>query len=62
MDHIIDQYGNGELKRKEKIKLIKFMDEKGVFLIKKSIDKVAEKLGISKITVYSYLDELKKIH
>ncbi|UUZ83259.1 PAS domain-containing protein [Paenibacillus sp. P26] len=60
IDRIIAQYGNGELKRKEKIQLIKFMDEKGIFLIKGSVDKVAEKLGISKVTVYSYLDELKK--
>ncbi len=60
MDRIIAYYGNEELKRKEKIKLIKFMDEKGIFLIKGSVDKVAEKLGISKVTVYSYLDEIKK--
>lgn len=60
IDRIIANYGTEELKRKEKIKLIKFMDEKGIFLIKGSVDKVAEKLGISKVTVYSYLDEIKK--
>lgn len=60
IDRIIAHYGTGKLKRKEKIKLIKFIDEKGIFLIKGSIDKVAEKLGISKVTVYSYLDEIKK--
>ncbi|MGE6630889.1 helix-turn-helix transcriptional regulator [Bacillus sp. NPDC077027] len=47
-------------KRHEKIELIRFMDEKGIFLMKGSVDKVAEKLGISKVTVYSYLDEIKK--
>ena len=36
------------------------MDDKGVFLIKGAIDKVAERLNISKVTVYSYLDEIKK--
>jgi len=60
IDRMIAPYKNEELKRKEKIKLIKFMDEKGIFLIKGSVDKVAEKLGISKVTVYSYLDEIKK--
>jgi predicted transcriptional regulator YheO len=35
------------------------MDQKGIFLIKGAIDKVAEKLNISKVTVYSYLDEIK---
>lgn len=36
------------------------MDDKGVFLIKGAIDKVAERLNISKVTVYSYLDKIKK--
>lgn len=50
----------GGLKRRDKIELIQFMERKGIFLIKGSIDKVAEKLNISKVTVYSYLDEIKK--
>jgi predicted transcriptional regulator YheO len=36
------------------------MDKKGVFLIKGAVEKVAEKLNISKVTVYSYLDAIKK--
>lgn len=48
------------LKRKDKIALIQFMEQKGIFLIKGSIEKVAEKLNISKVTVYSYLDAIKK--
>ena len=48
------------LKRKDKIELINFMDKKGIFLIKGSVEKVAEKLNISKVTVYSYLDAIKK--
>ncbi|MBT2738963.1 transcriptional regulator [Bacillus sp. ISL-7] len=47
------------MKRHEKIELIRFMDEKGIFLMKGSIEKVASLLGISKVTVYSYLDEIK---
>lgn len=35
------------------------MDQRGVFLVKGAIDRVAEKLGISKVTVYSYLDEVR---
>ncbi|WP_042356818.1 helix-turn-helix transcriptional regulator [Bacillus rubiinfantis] len=48
------------LNRQEKIELIRFMDEKGIFLMKGSVEKVANQLGISKVTVYSYLDEIKK--
>jgi predicted transcriptional regulator YheO len=48
------------MKRKTRISLIRFMEEKGVFLIKGSIDTVADLMQISKVTVYSYLDVLKK--
>ena len=60
IDKIIDQDNVDNLKRKDKLDLIQFMDDKGVFLIKGAIDKVAERLNISKVTVYSYLDEIKK--
>ncbi|MFC3417918.1 transcriptional regulator [Salinicoccus hispanicus] len=62
IDRIVANSRTEGLKRKEKIKLIEFMDEKGIFLIKGSVDKVAEKLGISRVTVYSYLDEIKKMN
>jgi predicted transcriptional regulator YheO len=60
IDSIIDNDTIDSLKRKDKIDLIQFMDEKGVFLIKGAIEKVAERLNISKVTVYSYLDEIRK--
>lgn len=45
-------------KRKDNIELIRFMDEKGVFLVKGAIEKVASCMGLSKVTIYSYLDEV----
>lgn len=60
IDSIIGNHKIEDLKRKDKIELIYFMDKKGLFLIKGAIEKVAEKLNISKVTVYSYLDEIKK--
>ncbi|NFF38257.1 helix-turn-helix domain-containing protein [Clostridium argentinense] len=48
------------MKREEKISLIEFINEKGVFLIKRMVEKVTKKMGISKVIVYSYLDEIKK--
>ncbi|MDF2633247.1 MAG: YheO-like protein [Pelosinus sp.] len=60
IDKIIGDNSIDHLKRKDKVELIRFMDKKGIFLIKGALEKVAEKLNISKVTVYSYLDELKK--
>lgn len=62
-DLIVKTIGSRDISkqtRKENIELVRFMYDKGIFLAKGSIDKVAEKLGISPVTVYSYLDEVKK--
>jgi len=47
------------LTREERIAKIKFMDAKGIFLMKGSVELVAAKLGVNKVTVYSYLDEAR---
>ena len=60
IDKIIEMDSIDDLKRKDKIDLIRFMHKKGIFLMKGAIEKVAEKLTISKVTVYSYLDIIKK--
>ena len=64
VDDIIDQtIGDQDvelLSREQKIDLIRFMNAKGIFLIKGTTDKVADRMNISKVTVYSYLDEIKK--
>ncbi|MFT9494168.1 helix-turn-helix transcriptional regulator [Anaerosolibacter sp.] len=57
--NIIKNKDKDSLKRKDSVELIRFMDEKGVFLVKGAIDKVAESLGLSKVTIYSYLDEAR---
>ena len=59
IDKIIKNTDVGNLKRRDNIEIIRFMDEKGVFLVKGAIDKVAASMGLSKVTIYSYLDEVK---
>lgn len=45
------------MKREDKIKIVSKLDIKGVFLIKGAIDKVASILGVSRYTVYNYLEQ-----
>lgn len=45
--------------RQDKLNAIKFFDDKGVFLIKKSGEKICEFLNISKYTLYAYLGEIR---
>ena len=59
MDNILSGCDVQSLSREARIAKVRFMDEKGVFLMKGSIEKAAEKLGVNKVTIYSYLDEAR---
>ncbi|NLA06809.1 MAG: transcriptional regulator [Firmicutes bacterium] len=43
----------------DKMRVVKRLDENGVFLVKGAVDYVAHILGISRYTVYNYLDETR---
>ncbi len=47
------------MSKEEKIRAIQFLNDSGAFLITKSGDKVCKFFGISKYTLYSYIDEGK---
>jgi len=44
------------MSREDKIRFIHYLDEKGAFLITKSGERIQDYLGISKYTLYKYLD------
>ena len=44
------------MNKEDKVKAIQFLSQHGAFLITKSGDKVAKYFGISKYTLYSYID------
>ena len=44
-----------QLTKEEKVEVVKYLDEKGAFLIKKSAERVADFLGITRFTIYNYL-------
>lgn len=60
VDNILQGCDVRLLSREERIEKIRFMDKRGIFQVKGSIEQVAKKLGINKVTVYSYLDEIRK--
>lgn len=45
----------------EKITAIKFLNDAGAFLVTRSGDKVSQHFGISKFTLYSYIDAAKQL-
>lgn len=46
-----------QMTKEDKMKGLKYLDEKGAFLIKKAGDKVTEYYNISKYTLYNYLEQ-----
>ena len=48
------------MNKEDKVKAIQFLNNAGAFLITKSGDKVCKFFGISKYTLYSYIDEAKE--
>jgi len=45
-----------ELDRVEKQRVVKLLNEAGAFQLRKSVEQVAEVLGVSRFTVYNYLN------
>ena len=48
-----------EMSREDKLRLIEFLDKKGVFLVSKAREKVCEMLDITKYTFYNLLDTVR---
>jgi hypothetical protein len=45
-----------EMSRADKQQLVRFLDERGAFTLRKSVERVADYLGVSRFTVYNYLE------
>lgn len=57
IDHILSDISD-ESTREERVEKIRFMENKGIFLMKGSVEQVAARMGVNKVTIYSYLDEV----
>ena len=49
-----------KMTRKDKINAIRYLDERGAFLVKRAGERVCEKLAISKHSFYAYLEEVRR--
>ncbi len=48
-----------ELDRVGKQVAVRMLDEQGAFLLRKSIEFIADAMGVSRITIYNYLNAIK---
>lgn len=58
---VLDNYPTPKklMEKEDKLVIVRRLDEKGVFLVKGAIDYVANILGVSRYTIYNYLDEVR---
>jgi len=47
------------LDRIDKQRAVRMLDDQGAFLLRKSIDQVADRMGVSRITIYNYLTAVR---
>lgn len=61
VDRVIEDFGKpvAYLSKDEKVKIVKKLDGKGMFLIKGAVDYIADVLCVSRYTIYNYLDEIR---
>ncbi len=48
-----------DLAREDKQAAVRLLDESGAFLLKRSIEDVAARMGVSRITIYNYLNAIR---
>jgi hypothetical protein len=48
------------LSRHEKQLAVKLLDQRGAFILRRAVEDVADAMGVSRITVYNYLNALHR--
>lgn len=49
----------GKMHKEDKIEMVRYLQKHGIFLVKDAIDRLSEKLNVSRFTIYNYLAEIK---
>ncbi|UOQ94256.1 PAS domain-containing protein [Halobacillus shinanisalinarum] len=64
VDQVISRYNKApiQMTMEEKVHCVGELDEKGTFLIKGATEYVAHVLGVSKFTVYNYLNKVRSMN
>ena len=47
------------LSREDKQRAVRLLDERGAFILRRAVEDVADAMGVSRITVYNYLNAIR---
>ncbi len=50
----------GSMDRSQKQVAVRTLDEQGAFLLRGAVDRIARAMGVSRVTLYSYLNALER--
>lgn len=61
IDGAIEQTGKtvALMNREDRLSVLRFLDERGAFFVKRAVDRVARRLNISRVTAYNYLEQIR---
>jgi len=48
------------LPREAKQRAVRLLDERGAFVLRRAVDDIADRMGVSRITVYNYLNAIQR--
>lgn len=51
--------GHGRMNKQAKVEAVRVMQERGLFIVKGGVEKAAAALGVTRYTVYNYLEQLR---
>lgn len=49
-----------DLSREDKQRAVRLLDERGAFILRRAVEDVADAMGVSRITVYNYLNAIHR--
>lgn len=49
-----------ELSREDKQRAVRLLDDRGAFILRRAVEDVADAMGVSRITVYNYLNAIHR--
>ncbi|MHA6159424.1 helix-turn-helix transcriptional regulator [Pseudomonas sichuanensis] len=55
----LQRSGQGRMNKQAKVEAVRVMQERGLFIVKGGVEKAAEALGVTRYTIYNYLEQLR---
>ncbi|MDR6714870.1 putative transcriptional regulator YheO [Pseudomonas hunanensis] len=59
IDNALNSAGHGRMNKQAKVEAVRVMQERGLFIVKGGVEKAAAALGVTRYTVYNYLEQLR---